>query len=167
MIDNKKINKRSVATFYLDDDFYGIDLGYVQEFIEVLPYNEIPGNELPIIGMANLRGQIVTIFDLKFKLYKKVSETHKRYVVIRNKRSIKKVESDISLKSTSREPIALSVTKRGKILELNPAVFKSAPPQDNAEESEFIESVVELDDNLLKILNLQYVIGRADDEDED
>ena len=69
-------------TFELDNEYYGLWIGYVTEIIGILPFSEVP--ELPayVRGIFNLRGRIIPLMDLRLRFQKKFVEYDERSCVI-------------------------------------------------------------------------------------
>lgn len=57
-----------VCTFSLGDIYLGIDIVLVREINRSTDYTPIPGAPEHIRGMLNIRGRVITLFDLKHKL---------------------------------------------------------------------------------------------------
>lgn len=53
------------CTFYLGDDFFGIEVERVQEILRSQDMTEVPLSAPVIRGLINLRGQIMTAVDLR------------------------------------------------------------------------------------------------------
>lgn len=61
-------DERQFCTFYLDGDYFGIDVLAVQEVIRGQPMTRVPLAPPVVRGLINLRGQIVTALDLRRRL---------------------------------------------------------------------------------------------------
>lgn len=57
-----------VATFRLGSEFFGIDVGHVREFLRLPEAVPIPCCPPHILGNANLRGEILTLIDVRAAL---------------------------------------------------------------------------------------------------
>ena len=57
-----------LATFFLADEEYGVDVRVVQEIIRVADITQVPRAPDFIKGVINLRGRIIPVVDLKRKL---------------------------------------------------------------------------------------------------
>ena len=55
-------------TFTLAGELYGIEICQVQEILDLIPITRIPGKPKPLRGVANLRGKIIPILDLRLKM---------------------------------------------------------------------------------------------------
>ena len=54
---------RQFCTFYLENDFFGVDVQQVQEVLRYQDQTRVPLAPTAIRGLINLRGQIVTILN--------------------------------------------------------------------------------------------------------
>ena len=59
--------------FYADDDIYGIDASYVKEIVEYQSYTKVPNLSSFILGVTNIRGDIVSVIDFLDRC--KISQT--------------------------------------------------------------------------------------------
>ena len=57
-----------LATFYVGDALCGMDILKVQEINKLMQMTKVPQAPDYVVGILNLRGQIVTIIDLGLKL---------------------------------------------------------------------------------------------------
>ncbi len=57
-----------VCTFYLDTQMYGVAVESVQEVIRYQHMTDVPLAPTSVVGLINLRGQIVTAIDLRRRL---------------------------------------------------------------------------------------------------
>jgi len=62
------IKRLDLATFYIRESVYGIDLLKIQEVNKFLALTPVPGASAYVRGILNLRGRIVTVIDLGYKL---------------------------------------------------------------------------------------------------
>jgi purine-binding chemotaxis protein CheW len=70
------------VVFHLEDKIYGINSKSVAEVAANLPITALPNSPDWLLGLANLRGDIITVIDLR-KLWKKTSATpHKSRLIV-------------------------------------------------------------------------------------
>ncbi len=93
-LDNKKVDPSMTAkatvdrvkylVFALADESYGIPLSHVREVIAMTDITTIPHVPEYFKGLINLRGQIISVFDLRtqFRLPQTKSESKKTAIVI-------------------------------------------------------------------------------------
>lgn len=53
------------ATFRVDDELYGIDVMQVKEVLRFSEITPVPGADDAILGIINLRGNVVTVIDTR------------------------------------------------------------------------------------------------------
>lgn len=72
------------VTFRLGDETYGIDVLQVQEVLRVSEISPVPGALSFVIGIINLRGNVVTVLDARhrFGLPPKESDDASRIIVV-------------------------------------------------------------------------------------
>lgn len=74
---NQPANKKDTietASFLLRDEIYGIELRFVREILPLGPMTFIPGVPEYISGIINVRGEILSVMDLK-RLFNLEAET--------------------------------------------------------------------------------------------
>ena len=141
----QKEASRQVATFFLDEHFFGVDVLKVQEILKVRGITPVPLAPPVISGLINLRGQIVLAIDLRARLGfpPRVSEGQITSVVV----------------ATGDAPINLLVDEIGDVIQIPSDLFE--PPPDTLSEKfrEVTEGVYKLKDKLLLLLNIDAVIN--------
>ena len=73
-----------LATFYVGESLYGMDILKVQEINKLMDMTRVPQAPDYVMGILNLRGQIVTVIDLGNKLNLdniQVNETSRNIIV--------------------------------------------------------------------------------------
>ena len=54
-----------LVTFRLGDELYGVDIMDVKEIVEIQNVRPIPNAPYYIVGILNLRGEIIPILDMR------------------------------------------------------------------------------------------------------
>jgi purine-binding chemotaxis protein CheW len=57
--------KQQFSSFFVDGIFFGVEVAKVQEVISGPEITPVPMSHLAVRGLINLRGQIVTVIDLR------------------------------------------------------------------------------------------------------
>jgi purine-binding chemotaxis protein CheW len=153
------------ATFSIERQIYAIELGYVQEFAEALAFTMLPKPCGSVIGIANLRGQVVSVLDLKHRIFGKFSEVaHPQFAVIRSAESLPTVKMDFEALYTSKEQVALMIDSRGVVLELDPKKMQVSSGHGSQQYKEFVKGMIELENFILLVLDITKVLGLAEAE---
>jgi len=137
--------EKQFATFFLDDEFLGIDISYVREIYrnpDITPVALAPDY---ISGLLNLRGQVITVIDLGVKLGRK-------------ERNLKNGTSCIVLKGESDSGeggedkkgagslVALLIDKIGDVISVDEKLCTPPPPNLEKFDTTFVSSIITLDD---------------------
>jgi purine-binding chemotaxis protein CheW len=72
------------VTFWVGKDRYGVDIACVESIIAPLPVTPVPRTPPYFIGIANLRGDIITVIDLRerFGVHQTTSVPERRLVIV-------------------------------------------------------------------------------------
>lgn len=138
------------TTFYVGDDLFGVNTKQVQE---ILHYQKItPVSLVPeyVCGLLNLRGQIVTVIDLRniLGLPSVDDETLRMFLVVQ----------------VADEPICLLVDQMYTIVNIQADQLLPPPGSIQDVTASYIRKVCQLDDDLLLILNLERVLHLQEQE---
>ena len=127
------------CTFFLDDDFFGIEVGRVQEILRYQDMTEVPLSAPVIRGLINLRGQIMTAVDLRERIGLPPREEGKRpiNVVIRRKDG----------------GVSLLVDSIGDVMSPAEELAESPPENVNPRVRALLQGVYKLEGRLLQILD--------------
>lgn len=73
-----------LLTFYISEELYSIEIGYVESIIRVQKITEVPGLPKYILGVTNLRGDVISVVDIRrfLDLEKPASHTEPSIIII-------------------------------------------------------------------------------------
>lgn len=73
-----------LLTFYLSEELYAIETGYVESIIRVQKITEVPGIPDYILGVTNLRGNVISVVDIRrfLNLEKPSSDTEHSIIIV-------------------------------------------------------------------------------------
>ncbi len=133
------------VTFYLGDEKYGINVMQVQEVLRVTEIAPVPGAPSYVLGIINLRGNVVTVIDTRnrFGLPSKETDDSSRVVII-------ETESHI---------IGILVDSVAEVVELKGSEIETAPNVGNEESSKYIQGVTSRDNELLILVDLNKLLS--------
>ncbi len=132
------------VTFQLGDETYGINVMQVQEVLRVSEIAPVPGAPDYVIGIINLRGNVVTVVDTRsrFGLPYKAPDDMSRIVII----------------EASEHVIGILVDSVAEVVELRADEIEAAPNVGNEESSRYIQGVTSRDGNLLILVDLNKLL---------
>lgn len=121
----------SLAVFSLGEEYFSCDLALVREFIDIENITSIPCCPSHIVGNINLRGEIITVVDIRSLLhFSQTEEPNKAIVVQIDDLSAAIVVDEIfDVFSIRREQ--LSPTPIGVAADLKPYLYGMAIYQEN------------------------------------
>ena len=103
---------KRLATFTIDGDAFGVDVGRVREVVRPLEVTPIPLAPPEVAGLINLRGEIVTALDLRIRLG---METRADGAAMN------------MIMTTEHGPVSLLIDEAGDVVEVDPTTFEAAP----------------------------------------
>lgn len=134
-----------LATFYIGDALCGMDILKVQEINKLMQMTKVPQAPDYVLGILNLRGQIVTIIDLGKKLG--LGET------------------DISLDprniivNTAGGHVGLLVMKIGDVVEADMEKLEPPPANMRGIQGDYFKGVYKTQQSLIGILDIEKVLS--------
>ncbi|MCP3671197.1 MAG: purine-binding chemotaxis protein CheW [Gammaproteobacteria bacterium] len=137
-----------LVTFCLKDETYGINVMHVQEVLRVSEIAPVPGAPDYVLGIINLRGNVVTVIDTRSRFGLPVGDvTDTSRIVI--------IESD-------KQVVGILVDAVAEVVELTENQIDSAPNVGNEESSRYIQGIATMGSNLLIVVDLHKLL--TDDE---
>lgn len=78
------IEYQQLTTFHIDGELYGIDVVQVKEVLRFSAVTPVPGSDHYILGIINVRGNVVTIIDTRrlFNLPPTETDDESRIIVV-------------------------------------------------------------------------------------
>lgn len=135
---NKGSSSTSYCTFRLGGELLGVDVRAVQEVLQCNRFTNVPLASKLVRGLMNLRGQIVTVVDIRQRLGMPPSATP--------------LELNVVLHSPDRS-ISMLVDAIGDVIDVDQAEFEPPPISLDDESRELILGAYKLKDELLLVLN--------------
>lgn len=133
----------TMVTFYIGDFLLGIPADKVMEINKEIDITPVPLSEEHILGIMNLRGQIITVIDLAKKLKINLKVTPKINLIV---------------KDEGEAPVSFVIEEIGEILEISPAKLEKPPEKLEGITKEYIKNVYQLSDKLLLILDIEKIL---------
>ena len=126
------------VTFRLDGETYGINVMQVQEVLRYSEIAPVPGAPSYVLGIINLRGNVVTVIDTRHRFNLQGGEItdNTRIVII----------------ETDKHVIGILVYLRQSEIEM-------APNVGNEESAKFIQGVCHKNDELLILIDLNKLLS--------
>jgi len=133
----------TMVSFYIGDFLFGIPASQVLEINKEIDITPVPLSDEHILGIMNLRGQIVTVMDLAKKLKIDLKVTPKLNLIV---------------KDEGEAPISFVIEEIGEILEIAPSKLEKVPDKLEGLSKEYIKNVYQLPDKLLLVLDIEKIV---------
>ncbi|MGI5310089.1 chemotaxis protein CheW [Rheinheimera sp. WS51] len=132
------------VTFKLEEETYGINVMQVQEVLRYTEIAPVPGSPDYVIGIINLRGNVVTVIDTctRFGLAQGEVTDNTRIVII----------------EAEKQVIGILVDSVAEVVYLKQSEIDTAPNVGTDESARFIQGVSNRDDELLILVDLNKLL---------
>lgn len=158
-----------LLTLMIGDKSFGLPIGLIREILEDSQYTPVGKAPKDIVGLMNVRGQIVTVISpgICFGL-KQVASSQKTKMIILKKNSdlsdTQKVEGGQD--GTANDLYALEVDDVDEVNDVGIESLDPVPGNTPKEEAEFISSIARIDGGVLPIIHASRVINQELIQDE-
>jgi len=147
-----KLDRLQILSFVLDGDFFGMEISNIQEVLEYHKITSVPRTPDYMLGVINLRGQVVPVVDLRQYFGMTASEpTVDSCIII--------VELEIEGEKTA---LGLLADQVREVLELNADDVNPPPRLGNKIDNRFIYGVARHDDQFIILLKLHRIFSDAE-----
>ena len=133
------------VTFFLDNEKYGIKVMQVQEVLRMTEIAPVPGASHYVLGIINLRGNVVTVIDSRkrFGLQEKEADDSTRIVII----------------EAGDNVVGILVDSVAEVVDLRTNDIETAPNVGTDESSKYIQGVSSVSDELLILVDVNKLLS--------
>jgi len=133
-----------LVTFALDGVEFGLDIAKVQEITQRATITPVPGSPSFVIGVLNLRGQIIPVIDSRRRFHLEPTEvTAKTRIIV------------IEL---SGQATGLQVDAVSEVVKLDDFALRETPPLVAGVNSDYLAGMVQAGSRLITLINLDKII---------
>ncbi|MCM2264108.1 MAG: chemotaxis protein CheW [Desulfuromonadales bacterium] len=140
---------RQYVTFCLGEELFGVEVTRAREILDLVPVTKVPQTPDYLLGVINLRGQVVPVVDLRVKMGLPKAETTRDSCII-------VIEVQVDGEVLTVGGLADSVRE---VLELRDDLIEPAPRLGTKLKTEFIAGMGKLDDQFLILLEIDRVFS--------
>ena len=128
------------VTFQLGEETYGVNVMQVQEVLRVTEIAPVPGAPSYVLGIINLRGNVVTVLDTRkrFGMPPREVDDASRVLII----------------ESANQVVGILVDSVSEVVYLRGSEIEAAPNVGNEESSRFIQGVCNREEELLILVDL-------------
>ncbi len=133
-----------LVIFQLAGETYGINVMHVQEVLRLTEIAPVPGAPSYVLGIINLRGNVVTVIDTRARFGLPAPETDET--------------SRIVIIEIDEQVVGILVDSVAEVIELYQSEIDSVPSVGNEESSPYIQGVANRGDDLLIVVDLNRLL---------
>jgi len=136
------------VTFHLEGETYGVNVMQVQEVLRVTEIAPVPGAPDHVIGIINLRGNVVTVIDSRrrFGLMPKEPDEPSRIIIV-------EVNGNV---------IGMLVDSVAEVVYLHQSEIETAPNVGKDDNSHYIQGISSRDDSLLILVDVNRLLSEEE-----
>lgn len=145
-------NTRQYVTFFLGEESFGIEVIRTREILNLSPITQVPQTPDYMLGVINLRGQVVPVIDMRLKLGLNANEHTQNTCII-----VAEIVTEEEVMV-----VGLLADAVNEVLDLQEDHIEPAPRLGARINTAFIHGMGNIDSHLLILLDLDKVF--SDDE---
>ena len=133
-----------LVTFKLGDELYGVDIMDVKEIVKIQNIRAIPNAPYYMVGILNLRGEIIPIIDL-----------HRRFHIGGDAGNVELdlLERGVIILNIAGMQMGIIIDRVSRVVQIHSSEIQEPPQMMGGIGSEYIKGVVQNDEGYLIILD--------------
>lgn len=137
-------------TFKMGEETFATQVNRVKEILELSTITKVPNAPRYMRGIVNLRGQVLPVVDTRIKFgLEPIEDTSKSRIIVLEVESQNKLVQLGALVDTARDVVEFSEDK-----------IMPPPSMDDFKKAEFIEGVVEANNNFIMLIKVDKVFSK-------
>lgn len=149
MEENNAVSSKQYVTFCLADELFGVEVNRTREILSVVAVTSVPQTPDYMLGVINLRGQVVPVVDMRLKLGLPASDVNQDTCII-------VVEVLVDDESIVVGALADAVRE---VLEIRSDAIEPPPRLGTKLKTEFIKGMGKVDEEFLILLDIDKVFN--------
>jgi purine-binding chemotaxis protein CheW len=133
------------VTFQVADEIYGVNVMQVQEVLRMTEVAPVPGAPQAVMGIINLRGNVVTVIDTRELFNLPTSEPTE--------------QTRIMIVECNKVTVGLFVDSVAEVVNIDNNEIDVAPSIGNDDNSRYIQGVYNTDGEILILVDLDKLVG--------
>ncbi|BEP29354.1 chemotaxis protein CheW [Helicovermis profundi] len=141
---------KEYVLFKINEENYGIDIDNVENIEKIIPITRVPYTEKYVLGVVNLRGNIIPVVDLRarFSIEKKEFDDESRIIIV----------------SVNDLKIGMVVDASSEVLRLESDDIDTAPPVRGNVHLDFVREIGKNEGRIIMLVDLKKILGLVEVE---
>ncbi len=145
----QQMNEGKYVTFSLDKEEYAVNIVNVPTIVKYMDVTELPNTPKYVVGVINLRGKIIPVFDLRLRFGLERKNYDKSTVII--------------IAELQNKTMGVIVDKVNDVITLKDEHIMSAENFNTTVTSEYIKSIGRIaEDKLVIVLDIEKILSTKD-----
>jgi purine-binding chemotaxis protein CheW len=150
MTESERDGAQSYVVFRLGGEGYALEVMRVQEVLDVQEMTEVPGSPKCLLGVINLRGHVVPVYDLRIPFGLRIDSSANRAP------SVLIVETE---PGNDSQVTGLVVDRVSDVLEFSPEEVQASPQLGLGKTTPFVRGLIRHQEAFLLVLDLDRVFS--------
>jgi len=153
--------QRQFTTFFLGENLFGIDVLLVREINRHLDITNVTPAPDFVVGLMNLRGQIVAVTDLGIRLglEKRVIGKETCCIVLKTEADLATLRSEgMVSEATSKDTIGLIVDRISDMILVDESDIEPPPANLGGVDGRYLGGVIKQEGNLVALLRIEEIL---------
>ncbi len=149
MNETTDIDSQQYVTFSLGEELFGVEVTRTREILSLMPVTKVPQTPDYLLGVINLRGQVVPVVDMRLKLGLPAgAETEDTCIIV--------VEVQVDGEVLTVGALADAVRE---VLEIRDDQIEPPPRLGTRLKTEFITGMGKIDEQFMILLNIDRIFN--------
>jgi purine-binding chemotaxis protein CheW len=152
MEETNTISSQQYVTFSLGEELFGVEVSRTREILSLTPVTKVPQTPDYLLGVINLRGQVVPVVDMRLKLGLPAGdETEDTCIIV----------VDVQVDG---EPITVGALADAvrEVLDIRSDQIEPPPRLGSRLKTEFINGMGKIDEQFMILLNIDRIFNSED-----
>ncbi|UZR98390.1 chemotaxis protein CheW [Chondrinema litorale] len=151
-LNEQKINHYIIL--YLGEEPFAIDVMNVKEILELSKITEVPETPPFLRGIANLRGSLLSVVDLRTKFaMQTVEDTRKTRIVVLNFQA-----------NNEQITVGVVVDRVTNVIELNEAEIQVPNDMHDYKRAAYIKGIIHKNDDFIMLIDIEKIFNISEAE---
>ncbi|MDD3343042.1 MAG: chemotaxis protein CheW [Sulfurospirillaceae bacterium] len=151
-ITSKNTQGNQFLSFFLKDERFAINVSYVKEIIEYTQITRVPTMERFLVGITNIRGNVIPVLDLSSRLDLGMSKISKKSCIITVEATIGGEENEIGL----------IVDMVDQVYEITPVHKMDAPEFGAKIRKDFMQMMARIEERFITLLDMNGILDLSE-----
>ena len=158
------MREKQFVSFQMDNQVFGIDILAVREIIRNVEFTPVEHAPNAVLGLLNLRGQIITVLDLGPTLGLPASKLTPgtRCIILKTAEETSDLwEKQLIEDELHSDAIGLIVDGISDVVVVEDGGIEAPPANANGVQADFLKGVVKLEEKLMMVLALKPLVDQG------